>query len=189
MDCPNMPSGWASTTSSASATSPSPSPSLPQTPEPTTVPSSLPPLPPSASEKTKAKRKWSEVWQHFDEFDVMVDDKNNTNKDETKNTRARKKSKCKYCPQEYFTDSGTNGTSQMNKHVKVCPKFPGRIPDKGQTKLSLDRSEQVVSRGATQADCLTSCVEMVIIDELPFSFVEDFANTSSLKKTAPATYC
>ncbi|CAL8112897.1 unnamed protein product [Prunus armeniaca] len=75
---------------------------------------------------------------------------------------------------DYAVDSGKNGTSGMLNHIrKYCSYYPANV-DKNQKIISGDKSQgnKLVARGFVQTDVLEACAEMIIIDELPFSFVE-----------------
>lgn len=86
-----------------------------------------------------------------------------------------KRARCNYCGKEYFSDSSQNGTSTLLKHIRACKKLPLSGESK-QTQLSLHsvggndgilknwRFDQKTSR--------YKLAFMVIIDELPFIFVE-----------------
>ncbi|CAL2239600.1 unnamed protein product [Prunus armeniaca] len=89
-----------------------------------------------------------------------------------------KRAKCVYCPKgplgDYAVDSGKNGTSGMLNHIrKYCRYYPTNV-DKNQKIISGDKSQgnKLVARGFVQTDVLEACAEMIIVDELPFSFVE-----------------
>ncbi|VVA31266.1 PREDICTED: zinc finger, partial [Prunus dulcis] len=75
---------------------------------------------------------------------------------------------------DYAVDSWKNGTSGMLNHIrKHCRYYPANV-DKNQKIISGDKSQgnKLVARGFVQTDILEACAEMIIIDELPFSFVE-----------------
>ncbi|BFG30968.1 hypothetical protein CerSpe_172420 [Prunus speciosa] len=75
---------------------------------------------------------------------------------------------------DYVVDSGKNGTSGMLNHIrKYCRYYPANV-DKTQKIISGDKSQgnKLVARGFVQTDVLEACAEMIIIHELPFSFVE-----------------
>ncbi|WOL04253.1 zinc finger BED domain-containing protein RICESLEEPER 2-like [Canna indica] len=87
------------------------------------------------------------------------------------------KGKCKYCQKEYAADTKKNGTSVLNYHVKLCRKIPGN-EDKTQSRLSLQPLGDGESMGMLstwkfdQAAIRKSLERMIIVDELPFKFVE-----------------
>ncbi|KAL5719947.1 hypothetical protein ACHQM5_012666 [Ranunculus cassubicifolius] len=150
----------------------------------------LPPLPPGKVPATGSAGT-SDVWNHFEKYIDLVDS-DELNEDGTKKKIEKKRAKCIHCFGTYAADPGVNGTSSMKAHMGRCKKFPGRRPDKRQKSLCFEEGG-MVARGATQAGCLSACVEMVIIDELAFSFVEgkEFSSMTlaAYKKTAPATFC
>ncbi|BFG30090.1 hypothetical protein CerSpe_163640 [Prunus speciosa] len=123
------------------------------------------------------KRSW--VWDHFITYE---DKKHEKKKDATgmiiEVEVVHKRAKCVYCPKgplgDYAVDSGKNGTSGMLNHIrKYCRYYPATF-DKTQKIISGDKSQgnKLVARGFVHTDVLEACAEMIIIDELPFSFVE-----------------
>nr|XP_016498547.1 PREDICTED: uncharacterized protein LOC107817262 [Nicotiana tabacum] len=111
------------------------------------------------SKKRKAMQPRSEVWQYFDKFEV----------------NGVGKAKCRYCKQAYAANMSRNGTTGLKNHLARCKEYPPYIDkDNSQTKInfqscqndggSLWKFDQEVVRRAL--------IEMIVIDELPFSFVE-----------------
>jgi hypothetical protein len=89
---------------------------------------------------------------------------------------------CNYCGNDYACHTIINGTSNVWSHLKVCKKFPFMV-DKKQNILVLepnkvwgelgDRSVGTLKViGYDYDECRKILVKMVIIDELPFNFVE-----------------
>ncbi|KAL6532650.1 hypothetical protein OROHE_014072 [Orobanche hederae] len=82
---------------------------------------------------------------------------------------------CKVCRTEIQASSGTNGTSALMKHTAICKKR--QAEKSGQKKLSFqpgvgEGSGTLTSwRFDPKASRLALC-EMIILDELPFRFVE-----------------
>ncbi|KAK2450692.1 zinc finger BED domain-containing protein RICESLEEPER [Trifolium repens] len=121
------------------------------------------PLPPSAvTEVTKRKpiRKPSIVWKHFD--------------------RIKDKAKCKYCGKQYAANSSSHGTSNMIKHLKVCQKNPNRKVDKRQKTIAIGKESEDDPNSFSlklvdfnQERTRMALAKMVIIDELPFKYVEN----------------
>lgn len=112
--------------------------------------SSKPPLP----RKKMAPR--STVWQHF----TRVPDN-------------YQKCKCNYCGNEF--ECGTSGyrTSTLMIHYqKWCTKYKDFLKD--QTALTQDvGSDEIVARGFSQDACRRATVKMIVLDEFPFSVVEN----------------
>ena len=98
----------------------------------------------------------STVWQHF-----------------TRVPNDHTKCKCNYCGQEF--ECGTVGyeTSTLRTHNRErCQKF--KDLQKSQTTLTQDvGSDEVVARGFSQEACRQATVKMIVLDELPFSVVEN----------------
>ncbi|XP_031097064.1 zinc finger BED domain-containing protein RICESLEEPER 2-like [Ipomoea triloba] len=76
--------------------------------------------------------------------------------------------------EELHADTKLNGTSSLKAHIKSCPKCPYSSTDPTQTELIAPSSEgESLSFGKFDATAIRKSVaEMIIIDELPFRFVE-----------------
>ena len=109
------------------------------------------------------KEKKSECWAHFEEY-VTKDGK--------------KRARCKYCGDTYAFDSGCS-TTNMNTHInKRCKKY--RPIDSKQKVLVKQQTTSGFgsSLGVSKFDqlrCRRALAEMLILDELPFRFVENRA--------------
>ena len=82
------------------------------------------------------------------------------------------KAECVHCGTKFASCSTAHGTSTLKRHVdRVCKEYEGRLRTKG---------EQPATRGAkgrerikwTQQGCREAAVKMIVMDELPFSFIE-----------------
>ncbi|PRQ29667.1 putative transcription factor/ chromatin remodeling BED-type(Zn) family [Rosa chinensis] len=137
--------------------------------------------PSSSSDKVsnnpRADRKCSWVWEHFKEYkDVKV----NKVKGQEDIVEEFRRAKCIYCPKgplgDYACDSYKNGTQGMIRHInKSCKYYPGRRAiDKNQKVLAGDKSKgnSMKMVAFNPDEVMKACVEMVVVDELPFSFVE-----------------
>ena len=115
------------------------------------------------SKKRKTMEPRANCWKHFEKFT----DENGASK-----------AKCKYCAKAYAASTSSNGTSSMNTHLRTCPKFPRDTVDKGQNLInflpsSTGSKEGVISTWKyDQAQNRKALAKMIIVDELPFSFVE-----------------
>ncbi|KAH0634432.1 hypothetical protein KY290_037845 [Solanum tuberosum] len=125
---------------------------------------------------TKERKKRSRAWNHFGLF---VDEEGN------------KKSKCKHCGQDYFADSVKNGTKAMLTHMLTCTKMPKSV-DKSQTQIGFQSVQGgntsdvvVVSWKFEQEQCRRALCRMVIVDELPFKFVEKEGFRNFMKVAQP----
>ncbi|KAG7582739.1 HAT C-terminal dimerization domain [Arabidopsis suecica] len=118
--------------------------------------------PESPTESPKTKRKLpprSPAWNVFTRLE----------KDENRCS-------CNYCGKIYSCNPATCGTSNMNTHMKKCKAYLDHVESDSQNVL-------VSSGGRTsgagmikpfdQNVCRQATVKMIIIDELPFSFVEN----------------
>jgi phage FluMu protein Com len=113
--------------------------------------------------KVGRKRK-SEVWQYFKEFETTVKDK------------VVRKIKCIHCNKPY-TLMASGSTSHLLKHINDCYQIK---KSKGQTKdtLVFQDSNQLDydvardSKGYDQMKCREIIAKMIIAHELPFMFVE-----------------
>lgn len=133
---------------------------------------------------TKRRRNMpvSIVWEHFERL-----------KGDPNEPYAR----CKYCGATYACHSKRNGTGTMKNHLENCKKYPySRKRDSSQKTLAFKPKEEAFGDGPPQLVCehkeetvgndpsqlvcesfnLQSCrqtlVEMLIMDGLPFKFVE-----------------
>ncbi|KAH0636460.1 hypothetical protein KY289_036375 [Solanum tuberosum] len=128
------------------------------------------------SKKRKLMEPRATCWKHFDKFT-----------DES----GAKKAKCKYCAKPYASSTSSNGTSSMNTHMRTCPKFPRDTVDKGQNLInflpsSMGAKEGVISTWKfDQAQSRRALTKMIIVDELPFSFVEKEGFKNFMRVTVP----
>ncbi|CAL9031640.1 unnamed protein product [Prunus brigantina] len=139
----------------------------------------------------KPCKKESDVWEHFEKYDLVLDLKG---VDRTKRKEVEKRAKCKYCNATYASDTKKNETSNMWEHLnKQCLHYPYRHKDKNTRTLAFDASKgnALVSRNFNKNDCLDACIRMVVRDELPFSFVEgegfrEFCSVACLQFNPPS---
>ncbi|XP_061993876.1 zinc finger BED domain-containing protein RICESLEEPER 4-like [Rosa rugosa] len=121
------------------------------------------------------KRSW--VWEHFEEY---TDTKVIKVKGKEDIIQEFRRAKCIYCPKgavgDYACDSYKNGTQGMIRHINnSCKYYPGRrVVDKNQKLLVGDKSKgnSLKAVAYNPDEVMQACVEMVVVDELPFSFVE-----------------
>ncbi|KAK3231820.1 hypothetical protein Dsin_003701 [Dipteronia sinensis] len=91
----------------------------------------------------------------------------------------KKRARCKHCGDTYASGSGFNGTTNMNTHIrKRCKKYRPPVTDSRQTFLV--KQPNVKGVGSTLGtsrfsaeECKLALAEMLILDELPFRFVEN----------------
>src|ERR1044072_6165797 len=83
---------------------------------------------------------------------------------------------CKHCHKKYLCDPRTHGTTNMNHHIKKCPKIP-RTTEPTQTILTYTSGEGSslvnVSSKFDKEACREALSIYVVLDEKPFSAVED----------------
>jgi len=98
---------------------------------------------------------------------------------------------CNYCKREYFADTKEHGTTSMLTHIVKCPKMPYNIDIK-QSKLAFQPmiggnkgDVVVVPWKFDQEECRKALCRMVIIDELPFRFVEKEGFKQFMKVAQP----
>ncbi|KAL0533704.1 hypothetical protein IC582_027745 [Cucumis melo] len=115
--------------------------------------------------KIRKNVKQSMVWDHFERL-----------KGDPNDPRA----KCKYCGVVYACHSKRNGTGTMKHHLENCKKYPYQ-KKRDQTQMTLafkhkdkvgDNSSLLVCESFSLDGCRDALVEMIIVDELPFKFVE-----------------
>ncbi|KAG8635518.1 hypothetical protein MANES_16G038752v8 [Manihot esculenta] len=93
------------------------------------------------------------------------------------------KGKCNYCDKEFFSDPKKNGTTSLRNHIFVCIKNPHSMTTR-QSQLSLQPTcSTQEGGGGTHIGTLSSwhfdqnvsrqkLAKMIIVDVLPFMFVE-----------------
>ncbi|CAA0819781.1 Unknown protein [Striga hermonthica] len=83
---------------------------------------------------------------------------------------------CKYCESDLACNSTKNGTSTLQKHLELhCYSYPGSARNlrEGQKHFVVDlEGKDVVVTHWTQENCTNAAVEMIVIDEMPFSAIE-----------------
>ncbi|XP_070036181.1 zinc finger BED domain-containing protein RICESLEEPER 1-like [Nicotiana tomentosiformis] len=115
-----------------------------------------------APKKRKVMQPRSDAWNHFEKYD---------------DPSGAKRAKCKYCVKTYAAATKGNGTTSMNNHLTKCPKMPRKI-ENSQTQLSFLLALNGANEGVLttwkfdQALSRRALAQMIILDELPFSFVE-----------------
>lgn len=108
------------------------------------------------------------VWDHFTRLDCKHGE----------NPRVA----CNYCGMDYACDPKVNGTKLMLTHIESqCKEYPLRQDENQTTTLGFEPKRETVD-GETIGDlvatsfsvdaCRKALAEMIIIDELPFKFVE-----------------
>ncbi|KAL6219783.1 hypothetical protein ACLB2K_007542 [Fragaria x ananassa] len=129
-----------------------------------------------ASTKPKPPSKLtSMVWQHFTKYDrelfPHIDGKK-------VHAGHEKRARCVHCGADLKADSSFNGTSTLRRHIqKVCKQYAGRESiDDGQAVIVGDDEEEPgmeLKKAWTNDGCIQATCEMIVIDELPFSHVEN----------------
>ncbi|KAM3264952.1 hypothetical protein P3L10_001946 [Capsicum annuum] len=97
------------------------------------------------------------------------------------------KAKCKYCG-KVLKATSTNGTTRLNNHLKICPKNPNRVNTLKQEYINFPLQGEKgdgASWSFDQEVSRRSLLEMLIIDELPFCFVEKEGFKKFMRKTQP----
>ncbi|KAI8543964.1 hypothetical protein RHMOL_Rhmol08G0258200 [Rhododendron molle] len=118
-------------------------------------------LPPKTPKGPKPQKNRSPAWDHFEKIKEG---------DETWGV-------CNYCKKRYAADSKKHGVSNLKAHIPACLLYPLRDKN-GQPNLSFKVNERggggvdVVASVFSFTECKRALAEMVIIDELPFRFVE-----------------
>ncbi|KAK2647713.1 hypothetical protein Ddye_015202 [Dipteronia dyeriana] len=116
-------------------------------------------------------RQTSDSWNHFTKY---LED-------------GRMRAQCKYCPKNYACDSNTNGTTNMNKHLQKCKNYHAKLDSADPKQKCLIKQAHItlyttsLKEGCSSSinlgifnkeDTRKALAEMLIIDELPFKFVE-----------------
>lgn len=108
------------------------------------------------------KRSRSAVWTHYERYIHFSGSSYSI------------RAKCVYCLKaDYACDTTANGTKSLNNHVERCKEYPpNKINiDAKQKVLSFDNPSKIVV-GFDQKEITKVCVKMIVMDELPFTFVE-----------------
>ena len=144
-------------------------------PTPTPTPNSMaPPAPlaPKRARATSSRKNSSQVWDHFVKSDCE-------HKDDLTAT-------CSYCGSVLACPT-KSGTSCLRNHLNRCKKYPPNVVDKKQKTLIFQQGSGLrdLSSGiapSTQSSLVSwkydpdlireAIAKMIIVDELPFSFVE-----------------
>ena len=116
--------------------------------------------------------KVSKVWEHCTKFG------NGT------------KCKCNYCSKVYTYHSRFIETHTLWNHLLACTAYADRKVDlKQKTSLVEDEttggSSNLVAMSCSKKDFRKACIEMIIIDELHFSFVEKEGFQKFMSKACP----
>ncbi|XP_042988648.1 uncharacterized protein LOC122316179 [Carya illinoinensis] len=104
------------------------------------------------------------VWDHFTRI--------------SKGDPTKPRVACNYCGASYACDTKINGTKSMKHHIeKQCKKGPFKNTDKSQTTLGWKMEGgsgggRLVPISFSVEACRQALTEMIIVDELPFRFVE-----------------
>ena len=125
--------------------------------------------------KRKAIETRSIVWDHFDK--VLDNDANLI------------RGKCKYCGKSYAAQSKRHGTSSLNGHMKSCLSNP-HAKETRQTYLAFQSSKSnseflLTNWVFNQENVRKALAKMVIIDELPFKFVEGRGFKGFVEESCP----
>ncbi|KAH9767314.1 BED-type domain-containing protein [Citrus sinensis] len=118
-------------------------------------------------EKAKRKRppmkKRSAIWNHF----TLLEDNPN-------------KCICNYCGKQYQCHSRLDGITNMTRHIKTCESYKTfRAQQSGsQQNLTSEGGEEnasnlVLGKGWSQDACRRAVTKMIIMGELPLSFVDN----------------
>ncbi|KAK3221760.1 hypothetical protein Dsin_008785 [Dipteronia sinensis] len=117
-------------------------------------------------------RQSSDSWNHFTKYQ--------------ENGRIR--AQCKYCPKNYVCDSNTNRTTNMNKHIEnQCKNYHAKLAATDPKQKCFVKQAHITSFTTSskegcgsslgfgifnKEDTRKTLAEMLIVDELPFRFVE-----------------
>ncbi|KAG2716730.1 hypothetical protein I3760_03G141700 [Carya illinoinensis] len=148
----------------------SPSPANTPTPETNPTPTPITSTPCPAPKPTQGKKPVSIVWQHFTKLEGG--DPNNP------------QAKCNHCGKMYGYHYRKYGTSQLKVHLEEqCKKSPilKSLVEKGQSRLDFKMADGSSGAGGSTLkgytkynsdECRRKLARMIIMDELPFQFVE-----------------
>ena len=125
----------------------------------TARPTMKPPHPPHMISFSNPNKRKSLAWDHFDKF---IDEEGKT------------KARCRYCSKEYMADRKVYRKSNLKSHTPICHHYLFNELHDGQNPLSKVVEEgNLVPRTFTNVVGRKALAEMIILDELPFRFVEN----------------
>ncbi|XP_070055706.1 zinc finger BED domain-containing protein RICESLEEPER 4-like [Nicotiana tomentosiformis] len=108
----------------------------------------------------RQRKKRSPAWDHFDQ---IIDSEGN------------QKGVCKYCKREYFADTKDNDLAKSQSKLAFQPVPGGNKGDIAVVPWKFD-----------QEQCRKALCRMVIVDELPFIFVEKESFLNFMKVAQPS---
>ncbi|KAH9705062.1 BED-type domain-containing protein [Citrus sinensis] len=119
------------------------------------------------TQKTKRKRpamkKRFATWNHF----TLLEDNPN-------------KCKCNYCGKQYQCEKRRDGITNMRNHILTCPAYKTfrEQQERSQQNLTTEGGEgnagnMVLAKGWSQDACRRAVTKMIIMGELPLSFVDN----------------
>ncbi|XP_060212248.1 zinc finger BED domain-containing protein DAYSLEEPER-like [Lycium barbarum] len=113
---------------------------------------------PQVTKKRKNMKSRSDVWEHFDK--VIVN--------------GIVKAKCRHCKNLYAANTSVNGTTGLRQHIALrCIPYKAKSKTSTQKKINFASTDEHEPRWEFDQQLIRrALVEMIIIDELPFSFVE-----------------
>ncbi|XP_040374590.1 zinc finger BED domain-containing protein RICESLEEPER 1-like [Rosa chinensis] len=116
----------------------------------------------------------SDVWDHFTKVDHPLIETVDGVEKVVGNT---KRAQCKYCLTHLACNPYDNGTSSLRKRIEtVCKGYPGRVKvESGQQVLTSDGKRgqgSLVSVNWSQDNYIEAATHMIVVDELPFRFIE-----------------
>ncbi|XP_024164489.1 zinc finger BED domain-containing protein RICESLEEPER 2-like [Rosa chinensis] len=88
-----------------------------------------------------------------------------------------KQAQCKYCPTHLACNPYDNGTSSLRKHIEiVCKGYPDRVKVESRQQVLTNDGKRgqgsLVYVNWSQDNCIEAATHMIVVDELPFSFIE-----------------
>jgi hypothetical protein len=142
--------------------------------------------------KSKKSDHTSIVWEHFTKVEESDPDD--------------PKAECNHCGKHFSCHPRRLGTSSMLNHIRsTCKRYPGRHGklDKSQSKLSFDAKREGQGGEGSVGNLViakyngqkirTAIAKMIIVDELPFKFVDgegfqDFMKTVEPRFSIPSRF-
>ncbi|XP_073153055.1 zinc finger BED domain-containing protein RICESLEEPER 2-like [Henckelia pumila] len=131
---------------------------------------------PSERPKKKPTERRAKVWDHF----TLYTD-----------TNGKTREKCKYYEKNYAAHSSKNGTSTLNSHLRICKNHPQNTQVGNNHTITSYCQNETAEREAFSSLKIDSetvrkaLVRMIIIDDLPFKFVENEGFKHFVSTTSP----
>lgn len=112
----------------------------------------------------------SGVWSHY-----------------TRTKDSRDKCICHYC-QKVFSCATKSGTSNLQKHLTICKEYQTWLTSQGKNQTQINTEGNLKSSKVPEAVFREASNELIVLAELPLSFVESMAWKHFCRKVIPYSF-